>query len=70
VHRCGRTGRAGRYGVSHTFVVKGLDEKFMPKLVLILRKANQLVVDDLRIMASIQGIKTTTTENSSSGREY
>jgi len=52
IHRCGRTGRAGRYGVSHTFVVKGIDEKFTPELVLILQKASQLVEDDLRIMAT------------------
>ena len=39
----GRTGRAGRYGVSHTFVVKGVDENFTPELVLVLRKASQLV---------------------------
>lgn len=50
IHRCGRTGRAGRFGVAHTFVVKG-DEKLTPELCMVLRKANQSITDDLRIMA-------------------
>jgi len=50
IHRCGRTGRAGKFGVAHTFVVKG-DEKFAPELVTVLQQTNQFVVDDLRIMA-------------------
>ena len=35
----------------HTFVVKGVDEKLSPELCGILRQANQLIPDDLRIMA-------------------
>jgi ATP-dependent RNA helicase DBP3 len=50
VHRCGRTGRAGRFGVAHTFVLKS-DEKLSPELVGVLRKTDQRVPDELRIMA-------------------
>jgi len=52
VHRCGRTGRAGRYGISTTFVVKGIDDHLTPELVRLLRHAQQRVVDDLRILAT------------------
>ena len=52
VHRCGRTGRAGRYGISTTFVVKGIDDHLTPELVSLLRHAQQRVVDDLRILAA------------------
>jgi superfamily II DNA/RNA helicase len=51
IHRCGRTGRAGRFGVAQTFVVKGVDEKLSPELCRVLLKANQNIPDDLRMMA-------------------
>jgi len=50
IHRCGRTGRAGRFGIAHTFVVKG-DEKLSPELCKVLNQSNQKIPDDLRIMA-------------------
>ena len=52
IHRCGRTGRAGQFGVAHTFVVKGVDENLSPELCKVLMKAGQSIPDDLRIMAS------------------
>ena len=52
IHRCGRTGRAGRFGVAHTFVVKDVDENLSPELCGVLHKANQNIPDDLRIMAA------------------
>jgi ATP-dependent RNA helicase DBP3 len=51
IHRCGRTGRAGRFGVAHTFVVKGVDEKLSPELCSVLKQANQFMSDDLKVMA-------------------
>jgi len=50
IHRCGRTGRAGRFGIAHTFVVKG-DEKMTPELCVVLQKANQYIPPDLRTIA-------------------
>mmetsp|Transcript_21741 Transcript_21741/g.38414 ORF Transcript_21741/g.38414 Transcript_21741/m.38414 type:complete len:575 (-) Transcript_21741:12-1736(-) len=50
IHRCGRTGRAGQFGVAHTFVVKG-DEKNTPELCKVLSETKQVISDDLRIMA-------------------
>jgi ATP-dependent RNA helicase DBP3 len=50
VHRCGRTGRAGRFGVAHTFVTGG-DERLTPELCGVLGKTGQKIPDDLRILA-------------------
>jgi superfamily II DNA/RNA helicase len=52
IHRCGRTGRAGRFGTAHTFVVKGLDDKLTPELVALLDQARQQVPQDLKILAA------------------
>jgi superfamily II DNA/RNA helicase len=52
IHRCGRTGRAGRFGTAHTFVVKGIDDKLTPELVALLEQARQQVPQDLKILAA------------------
>ena len=39
VHRCGRTGRAGRFGVAHTFVTGG-DERLTPEAEAVRRAAH------------------------------
>lgn len=51
IHRCGRTGRAGQFGVAHTFVVKGVDEALSPELCSVLKQTSQSIPDDLRIMS-------------------
>merc|ERR1712159_486478 len=54
VHRIGRTGRAGKYGVSHSFFCKD-DLKTAPRsayeLVGIMRKANQNIPEELESLA-------------------
>jgi superfamily II DNA/RNA helicase len=53
IHRCGRTGRAGRRGVARTFVVKGsADEGFSPELCRLLLTGQQTIPDELRVMAT------------------
>ena len=50
IHRCGRTGRAGEIGFSHTFLVKG-DEHLAQGLVEILSASNQKVPQELLELA-------------------
>lgn len=47
VHRIGRTGRAGKKGVSHTFFTQA-DKARAGELANVLREAGQVVPDDLR----------------------
>jgi ATP-dependent RNA helicase DDX46/PRP5 len=46
VHRCGRTGRAGKKGFAYTFLTPDEDE-YAPDLIKALRLANTTVPDDL-----------------------
>jgi len=52
VHRIGRTGRAGRKGVSYTFFTQD-NAKRARELVKILEGADQVVPEDLRMMAVV-----------------
>jgi len=52
VHRIGRTGRAGRKGTSYTFFTQD-NAKRARELVKILEGANQVVPEDLRMMAVV-----------------
>ncbi|KAF6389886.1 DEAD-box helicase 53 [Rhinolophus ferrumequinum] len=49
VHRVGRTGRAGKTGISITLVTQN-DRKIAPELIKILERANQSVPEDLVTM--------------------
>jgi len=46
VHRIGRTARAGKEGVAHTFFTRN-DKAHAGELVNVLRDANQTIPDDL-----------------------
>ena len=50
VHRIGRTGRAGRKGVSYSFLTNR-DSKNVKELIEVLERSDQEVSDDLRKMA-------------------
>ena len=50
VHRIGRCGRAGSFGVAHTFVIDG-DEKLVAPLIEILERAKQTVPFELHQLA-------------------
>lgn len=50
VHRVGRTGRAGKTGISTTLMTQS-DRKNVPELIKILERANQSVPEDLATMA-------------------
>ncbi|ELK12892.1 Putative ATP-dependent RNA helicase DDX53 [Pteropus alecto] len=50
VHRVGRTGRAGKMGISTTLMTQS-DWKNVPELIKILERANQSVPEDLVTMA-------------------
>lgn len=50
VHRCGRTGRAGKPGRVHTFLMKG-EEHYAQEIVSLLEEANQDVPSSLYALA-------------------
>ena len=50
VHRIGRCGRAGTFGVAHTFVIDG-DEGKVAQLIEVLERAKQVVSIELRQLA-------------------
>jgi|GEM_PF-590738 len=47
IHRCGRTGRAGRQGTAYTFISND-EAQFAPDLVKALKDAKQMIPDDLQ----------------------
>lgn len=51
VHRIGRTGRAGGYGISHTFMERRDGKKARP-LIKVLEEAGQVVPPELRQLAA------------------
>ncbi|KAL0249184.1 hypothetical protein GEMRC1_004417 [Eukaryota sp. GEM-RC1] len=63
VHRIGRTGRAGKKGLTISFFSDNKDQRIAKPLEKILRQAKQVIPDELRHAASSKG-------RSSGGRGY
>lgn len=51
VHRIGRTGRAGAYGMAFSFMT-GTNARIARQIISVLEEAKQMVPDELRKMAS------------------